>query len=110
VFHLGEDEHQRVLDRPVQLGHPLRLHAGRDRISERGDGKGIAGGQFGVPERRSVEVELTGARSIVRWPREPRVLLDEVGQRVARLGGIDQVRGDRRVERQATHLDVELEQ
>ncbi len=110
MLHLGQHQHERVLDRAVQLGHPLGVHAGHDRFGERVDRQRIAGGEFGVAERGAVEVELAASRSVVGRAGELRVLLDQVGQRVASLGRVDEVGGDRGVEREPAHLDVELEQ
>ncbi len=110
MFHLRQHQHERVLDRPVQLGHPLRLHARHDRVGERIDREGVTGRELGVAERGAVEVELAAAGSVVGRAGIAGVLLDEVRQRVAGLGRIDEVGGDRRVERQPPYLDVVLQQ
>ena len=100
VFHLGEHEHERVLDRVVQLGHALGFDAVVDRVGEVVHGERVTAGHLGVAERRAVEIELAAAGRIVGRTGELRVLLDQVGQRVTRLGRIDQVGGDRSVERE----------
>ena len=48
VLHRGEHTHERVLDRAVELGHPLRFEAGVDRLGDVVHGERVAAGPLGV--------------------------------------------------------------
>ena len=94
----GEHADQRVLDRVVQVGHPLASRR-LDRLGDVVHRERVAGCALGVADARAIEVELAGGG---RRPgrRELRVTGDQVGELVAGLGRVDQVGGNRRVELQ----------
>ena len=111
VLHLGEHPDERVLDRVVELGHPVRIEARLDRSGDVMDGERVAAGPLGrrsapLPSRSSWPED---GSVVARW-RELGELLEQIGELVARLGGVDQVGGDRRVELQPAQVDVGLEQ
>ena len=110
VLHAGQDTHQRVLDRAVQLGHPLLVEAAHQWLDEVVHGERLSAGRRRRVGLGAVEVELTLGRRLVGRRGEPGVALDEVRQLVAGLGRIEQVGGDRRVQLEPIELDAELQQ
>ena len=106
VLHPGQHAHERVLDRRVQVGHALLGELRRDRLDEVVHGERLAAGDRRRVGVRAVEVELALGRRLVDRRGEAGVALDEVGQLVARLGRVEQVGGDRRVELEPAEVDA----
>ena len=98
VFHLRQHPHQRVLDRRVQVGHALQFDRRLDRVGELRCRQRIASGPLAVVDAGLAEVELALGLRLVGRKLVRRVLLEQVADRVARLGRVDEVGGDRCVE------------
>ena len=82
VLHPGEHPHERVLDRVVELGHPLRVEAGVDRLGDVVHGERVAAGALGVarppvPSRSS----WPGGGAPCRAGRTAVNFVDQVGER-----------------------------
>ena len=100
VFHLGEHTDQGVLDRGIQLGHALLVECGLQCRRQVCDRQRATAGDAPVVVALLAEIELSGRRRIVRRQLVRGVALQQVGERVSNVGGVDQVRGDRHVELQ----------
>ncbi len=110
VLHPGEDDDERVLDLFVQLAHALFGEARRDRFDEGSNRERIASGADLGGHLGAAEIELAARRRVVARRGVRRVVLEQVAQFVASLGGREQVGGDRRVEFESDHLDALGEQ
>ena len=110
VLHAGQHAHERVLDVAVEPGHALRLEGGLDRTGDVMHGERLAPGELRHVEGAAVEIELARRGTAAAGGRERRELLDEVGERVPRLGGVDEIGDDGGVEPEPGQVVAEIEQ
>ena len=103
VLHAGEHAHERVLDRGVQLGHALLVERGARAASARWRHRERLGARARATRRSWCRRSRAGPDgSAVRGGRAGQSVYfsTQVGDRVPRLGRVDEVGGDRRVELQ----------
>ena len=85
----------------------LRVEGGEQRRHQAIDGEGPAGGGGGGRGGRPVEVELALGRRVAVGDPGARVAHHQLLEQVAALGRVEQVGGERGVEGEAAHVDVE---
>ena len=109
-LHARQHPHERDLDVVVQRCEPAPLQGGRQRIHQSCHRQGAPAGLLPRRHRGVVEVELTLGRTGAVGQAGLGVAVEQFFEHVARLGRIDQVRRDHRVEHQRVHVDPVIEQ
>ena len=107
VLHAGEHADERHLDVVVERAQALGVERGEQRRDQAVDGEGPPGGGGGRRRGRAVEVELALGRRVAVGDPGAGVADHQLLEQVAALGRVEEVGGQRGVERQAAHVDVE---
>ena len=107
VLHAGEHADERDLDVVVERAQALGVEGGEERRDQPVDGQRAAGRRGGARRGRSLEVELARRGDVAVGDASAGVADEQLLEQVAALGRVEEVGGQRGVERQAADVDVE---
>jgi hypothetical protein len=110
VLHVRQHPHQRDLDLVVERPERLVVERLGQRLDQAVDCERVAPGAVCGRHRRAFEVELALGGGAVRRQLGRGVAAQHLVEEIARLCGIEQVGGDGSVDREAAHVDADVEQ